>query len=252
MSHPILEKIGLTSKEAEVYETLLKLGESPVSDILKETRDHPQIIYRAIDSLLSQGLVIETYRRHRKYVRAEDPRILEQKEEKKLEELRSNIPQLLALQKSSKDAIVRVAKGNEAVRSLRLRAIDSLSEGDIFYIIGASGDRYYEIMADQHAELERKRIKKKICRKLLSFESQKSQLEQDQFKNLAEFRYLPEEYPIPSSTNIFANTVAIIIWEPEPIVITIESPQVAESYRHYFSTLWQIAQPNLGTVGKAK
>lgn len=240
MSYPILEKIGLSPKEAEVYEVLLKLGESPVSDILKETQDHPQVVYRAIDSLLAQGLVIETFRRHRKYVRAEDPRVFEQRAEKNLEELRINIPELLALQKSSQDAIVRVAKGNEAVRSLRLRAIDTLSDGDTLYIIGASGDRYYEIMADQHAEIERKRIKKRICRKLISFESQKTQLERDHFKDLTEFHFFSEEFPIPSSTNIFANTTAIIIWEPEPIVITIESKEVAESYVHYFHSLWKI------------
>ncbi len=240
MSYPILEKIGLSPKEAEVYEVLLKLGESPVSDILKETQDHPQVVYRAIDSLLAQGLVIETFWRHRKYVRAEDPRVFEQRAEKNLEELRINIPELLALQKSSQDAIVRVAKGNEAVRSLRLRAIDTLSDGDTLYIIGASGDRYYEIMADQHAEIERKRIKKRICRKLISLESQKTQLERDHFKDLTEFHFLSEEFPIPSSTNIFANTTAIIIWEPEPIVIAIESKEVAESYVHYFHSLWKI------------
>lgn len=242
MPHPILEASGLTPKEAEVYEILLRLGEVPVADILKETQDHPQVIYRALDGLTARGLVLTTMRRHRKHVRAEDPRVLEKLEQQRLEAIRQSIPELLALQKTDKEAVIRSAKGNEAVRSLRLQAIEILKEGETLYIIGASGDRYYEILREQHAEIERKRIKKKIWRKLISFESQRNQLEQDKFRELTEFRYLPSDYPVPTSTNIFGNTVATIIWQPEPIVITIESKPVAESYKHYFDALWSLAK----------
>lgn len=244
MAIPILETIGLTPKEVEVYTTLLRVGECPIADILKETHDHPQVVYRALDGLVAQKLVIVSYRRHRKYVRAEDPHALEKIEEQRLKEVRQTIPELLALQKGSKDAIVRVDKGNEAVRTLRLKGVDELTAGDTYCIIGASGDRFYEIMADQYAEIERKRIKKGIHRKLLAYVSQKPGIEKhDTWYKLAEFRYLPEDNSAPSSTNIFGSTVAIIVWEAEPLVITIQSQSVAQSYIKYFETLWQMAKP---------
>lgn len=243
MARPILEKVGLTRKEAEIYEVLLRLGESPIADVIKDTKTHPQIIYATIESLIEKGLAMVSYRRHRKYVRAESPHVLKKMEEEKLKELNQVIPDLLALQKMSSDAVIRILRGNEAIRNIRARAIEELPTGEAYYIIGSSGDRFYEIMADNYAEQERKRIKKGIIKKLISFESQKALIKKnDKFTKLAEYGYLPVNYPIVATTIIFNNTVAIQIWSADPIVITIESPEVAESYKHYFETLWRVTQ----------
>lgn len=240
----ILEQIGLTKKEIEVYKLLLRFGESPVADILKETGSHPQIIYRAIDGLVAKGLALITIRRHRRYVRAEDPKIIEQIEEKKLEKVREIIPDLLALQKNSKDAIVRIHKGNEAVRSAREKPIKELEDKKTFYIIGASGDRFYEIMGERFVELERARVKKKIQRKMISFKNQRAGFKKYiKFPQLSEIRYLPENYPVPSSTLIYDKTTIIFIWTKVPIVIEIESEEVTNSYQSYFQTLWEIGRP---------
>ncbi len=123
------ESIGLSAKEVEIYRTVLKLGESPVADILNETQDHPQIVYRALDALSAKNLVFTTYKRHRKYVRAESPRVIEKMAEKQVEDIRQQIPDLLALQKMTKDTIVRVYKGSEGVRSVRDQAIDAVATG---------------------------------------------------------------------------------------------------------------------------
>lgn len=239
----ILEQIGLTKMEAEVYKLLLSFGESPVVDILKETGSHPQIIYRAIDGLVAKGLVLITIKRHRKYVRAEDPKIIEQIEEKKLEKVRGLIPDLLALQKNSKDAIVRIHKGNEAVRSAREKPIKELENEKTFYVIGASGDRFYEIMGERLVEMERARVKKKIQRKMISFENQRAGFKKYlQFPEFSEIRYLPENFSVPSSTLIYDKTTIIFIWSKIPLVIEIESQEVAESYLSYFTTLCKIAK----------
>lgn len=235
----ILEEAGLHPREAEVYYALLKLGESPIADVLRETGLHPQLVYRAIDGLLAKNLIVLSNRRHRKYIRAEDPHLLESLLKNKLEKVQQALPDLLALQSTSQDAIVRVSKGNEAIRSLRARGIEELNSGDIYYIIGASGDRFFEIMRDQYLEIERKRVKKGIKRRLISYESQRANIESGEpTGDLVEYKYLPADYPALTSTNIFSKTVAILIWSADPIVITIESEEVAESYRQYFEQLW--------------
>lgn len=243
MSNTILEKIGLTKREAEIYEFLLRLGDCPISDVLKVTGLHPQIVYRVIDSLVAKGLAVISQRNSRKYVRAESPEVLKKIEEDKLSELRAALPHFLQIQQLSKDALVRVARGNEAVYALRKRGIDELKSGETYYIIGASGQKFYEIMGERYAQIEKKRIKKGVRRKLIAFKNQQSWLDKnDPWRKLAQFRYLDHAYAVPSSTNIFKNTVAILIWSYDPIVITIESPAVAESYRQYFSALWKIAK----------
>ncbi len=238
-----LELLGLKPKEAALYEALLPLGDVPLADVTAILGEHPQIVYRIVDSLSARGLAIVTTRKHRKYVRAEDPRILERIEEQKLQELRSAMPDLAALQKKSADAMVRVARGNEAVRALRAEGIDALKQHETYYIIGGSGDRFYEAMGQKNEEVEKRRIQKKINKKLVTFESQRKLLEKREGRmQFTAFRYLPDTFSIPSSTNIFNNTVAILIWTEEPIVITIESAEVAESHRHYFTSLWGMAK----------
>lgn len=241
VNRQILIKIGLSEREAEIYELLLKLGESPVSDLLKKTQVHPQIIYRAIDGLASKKLITISHRKYRQYIRAEDPHFLEKIEEDRLEELKKTLPDLLALQKSSKDAVVRVDKGNEAIRSMRIKAIDVLKTNEIFYIIGGGAEgKFIGIMAGLHKELEQKRIKKGIIKKMISFKNQKKLVEKtNPFKELTENRYLPENYPTPSSTFIYSNFVSLVVWSEVPLVINIESEEISQSYKQYFEYLWQ-------------
>ena len=243
MAYPVLTKLGLTKKEADVYETLLRLGDTPIADAIRATGNHPQIVYRAVDGLIKKNLATTTRRNNRLYARAESPRILEKLEAEKLEELRRSLPQLLSIEQLSKDAIIRVARGNDAVYHLRKRGIGELTKGHTYYIIGASGNRFYEIMGERYSSIERERIKKGIKKRLIAFKNQRDSLRKhDPWRALAEFRFLPQAFAVPSSTNIFKNTIAILIWSYDPIVITIESKEVAESYRHYFGALWKNAQ----------
>jgi sugar-specific transcriptional regulator TrmB len=242
MKTAILEQVGLTRKEAEVYETLLKLGEVPISAVLKATSSHPQVIYSTIESLTGKGLVTALSRRNRKYVRAEDPEILLTRQKDRLRELDEAMPQLRALRDVPPNAVVRLSRGNEAVRALRMRQVEETPPGGTDVVIGGSGEAYWNSMGPQRLEYERKRINKGICKRLVTFESQRDFLEQPGIqRELAEFRYLPERHGIPSTTMLFQDTTAIVIWEMDPIVITIESEGVTKSYRNYFESLWKIA-----------
>lgn len=237
----LLQELGLTKRAAETYEILLKLGESPVSAVIHELKAHPQIAYRAVDELVERGLVTAIMRKYRKYVRAEDPRLLMRLQEAKAKELALAMPDLMKMRKDSKDSIVRVMKGEDAIRRLRARGIEELPVGGSYYVIGASGSRFYDIMGDFFAKLEKKRLEKKIKRMNISFESQRELVVKrgDQKTRLVEWRYLPESFRVPSSTNIFNDTVAILVWAEEPIVVVIESKEIAESYRSYFKALWK-------------
>lgn len=239
-----LEAVGLTRKEAEIYTALLRLGESPVADLIKATQTHPQIVYSVLENLGQKKLIIESFRRNRKYVRAEDPHILKRQTEKKLAELEDILPDLLRLQRSSNDAIIRVDKGNEAVRRVRELALEVLSKGDTFYILGGGAQgKFIEIMGDWHTTLERQRVRKGIIKRMLAFENQRELIKRtNKITTITETRYLAENYATPTSTFVFGRFVATVIWSGEPIVITIESREVAEGHINYFETLWKMAK----------
>ena len=244
MNHDITEQLGLTSKEFEVYKTLLQLGNSPVVSILKATQDHPQVVYRALDSLEAKGLVLSTIKQHKKYVQAETPHALAEIAKNRAFQVQKIIPELLALQKNSKDAIVRIYQGVEGVRQAREHVYRDMKEGDTYYIIGGSGDRYYRIMGKRLIhQIEQDRIKKKIWKRMVTFENQRELLKtHDPYKEYAEVRFLSENFPVLASTSIYGDNVLIYIFTENPIVILIESSEVAESYVHNFEILWKSAK----------
>ena len=240
----VLQSFGLTPLEVETYETLLALGDVPVSDLTKAMKRHPQVVYRLIEQLASHGLLVTTVRKHRKYVRAEDPDVYLRTQARKLQELKSALPTLKALQQVPQEARVHIERGVEAVQGLRRKAWSELSAGETYYIFSASGDHFYRAMGQTLQPLEAMRIKRGVRKKLLAFESQRARLQEREkgWAKLSEIRYLAENHLVPTSTNIFGSVTAIQIWAEEPIVIVIESADVAQSYKDYFNSLWKVAK----------
>lgn len=239
----VLRGLGLNTMEAEFYELLLPMGDVPMADIIAVTGRHPQVVYRLVDQLVSKGLAVSDTRRHRRYVRAEDPRILERIQAEKLQKLHDALPAFRALQRTPKDVKVRIERGREAVQSLRMRAFEDMVPKSTYYILSASGTDFYTTMGDMFRKSESLRIKRKVQKQMLAFQSQRRFLdEHETLRKGMEVRYLSEEFAVPTSTNIYANTVAIQIWSPDPIVILIESTEVAQSYKDYFAALWKVAK----------
>jgi predicted transcriptional regulator len=239
----MLETLGLSTMEAECYEKLLPMGDVPMATLTAAMKRHPQIVYRLVDQLAAKGLAVTETRLHRKYVRAEDPKMLERVQLEKLRKIREALPSLHALQHQPSEARVRVERGVEATRTLRRRAFSELPVGGTYYILSPSGEHFYETVGREHVEvLEQLREKRKVTKKMIAMESQRQYLEREEHWKYVETRYLPETYPVPTSTNIFGSTVYIQIWSQDPIAIVIESEEVATSYRDFFETLWKMGR----------
>jgi predicted transcriptional regulator len=243
MLQSLLQTLGLSTMEAECYEKLLPMGDVPMATLTAAMKRHPQIVYRLVDQLVAKGLAVTETRLHRKYVRGEDPKMLERVQLEKLRKIREALPALHALRRQPSEAQVRIERGPEATRILRRRAFTELPIGGTYYILSPSGENFYTTVGMQHVEeLEQLRVKRKITKKMIAMESQRPYLERYEHWKYVETKYLPETYPVPTSTNIFGSTVYIQIWCTETILIVIESAEVAKSYRDFFETLWKMGR----------
>ncbi|MBI5004441.1 hypothetical protein HZC00_05110 [Candidatus Kaiserbacteria bacterium] len=236
----ILTDIGLTKTESAVYERLLRLGEVSVSALQKSLKLHPQIIYRTVEGLGAKGLVAVYSKKNKKYVSPEHPKKLEELEKARLARLKDAMPELMQMMQPHKqDALVKTSVGIDAIRAFRRLAIDTLKHDDSLLIIGASPDRFYTAMGDEFGEIETKRIKKKIWRKIIASPAGREQFEKDPYREHTLFRYFSASQPATSTITIFANHVGITIWATDPILLHIRNEDVAASYRHYFDELWK-------------
>ena len=238
----ILNHIGLSEREAEVYLALLRLGEVPIIELLKATKLHPQIIYRTLDNLAASQLVLVSVKRHRKVVRAADPVKLAALERQRSEAFQAIIPDLQKIQATIPGVAIQVTKGDEAVPAFRTEGYQTLTAGEIYYVLSGAG-RYYHAMGKRYGIAEKIRIKRGVHKHLVAFKNERGEIERlDTFRDLAEFRYVNALFPVPTSINFYRNTTGIIIWAHEPVVIRIDDIEVTKSYRDRFTEIWKTAR----------
>ncbi len=238
----ILTHIGLSEREAQVYYELLRLGEVPIVELVKATGAHPQVVYRALDRLSAQELVLISIKQHRKYVRAESPRKLAAIEHERSQEFKAAIPDLLKLQVALPGVAVKVTKGDDAVPAFRREGYKTLEAGEVYYVLSGAG-RYYHAMGKHYGPAEKIRINRGVLKHLVAFKNERGEIERlDVYRALAEFRYVNALFPVPTSINFYRDTTGIIIWAREPVVIRIDDAEVTKSYRDRFMEVWKTAK----------
>ena len=127
MDSSLLEDIGLTKSEINVYLALLELGSSSTGKIVDKSGASSSKIYEILDRLMQKGLVSYVVKSGVKYFEAADPnRILDYVNEKESrlikqkEKIKSLIPELELKRKISKyksEEEVIVKHKNEAIRN---------------------------------------------------------------------------------------------------------------------------------------
>lgn len=232
-----LERLGLNRNEAKIYLALLDLGEAPAGQVSKKTQINRTTIYDSVERLIQRGLVTYVIKANKKIFQPVPPiKILEKiKEEEKI--AKEILPELEARFKQPKEKEEsNIYKGRLGIKSI-LHDILNLKE----YVAFGSSGRFLEIMKHDFELFQKRKKELKInARVILSENSRKS----DQVKIAhTKFKYILDEFSSPTTTFVYGENTAIIIWSTTPIATVIKSKQVAQSYLNYFNLLWGISTP---------
>ena len=242
-----LEKIGLKEKEAKVYITLLKHGESLANSLSKETDILRSSIYDYLDVLIEKGFVSYTIKSGKKYFHAVSPsKILDNFEEQKNREqeaLKEIVPKLSELQNiSEKKANVQVFEGKEGMKTAFSYILKESPKEILAY--GSSGVSHRLIpffMEHWHKQ----RIKQNIHIRIIYNNTPEAQ---DRIKNgpsikLMDIRLIPIKNFSLTGTMIYNNKVLITMFNPDsPLAILIESDHIFQGYKDNFEVLWKTAK----------
>lgn len=241
----ILKRFGLSDKEIRLYLTLLELGTASSGELIKRLGFYSKTVYEILEKLMNKGLVSYVIKANIKYFEAVDPEkfldILKEEEhiiKQKEKELRKIIPQLKAKRKLSKEPQeATIYKGKKGMKSV---FDDSLKQKKEILVFG-SGGKFKETFELEYIIWQKKRLKKKIPLKILWNKKFISKLKE--FKTpLMKIKVLPEIFDNPVPVMIYDNKIVIIIWSKQPIVFSVRSKEVAQSFKNYFEFLWKIAK----------
>lgn len=242
-----LEKIGLKEKEAKVYIALLKKGEALANQLAKDTDILRSSIYDYLDILLEKGFASYVIKSGKKYFHAVAPeKILDNfEDQKRIEDvaLREIVPELVKLQNINKKGVsVETFEGREAMKTALNRILRDNPKEVLVY--GSSGAAH-KLLPFFMEHFHNRRVKQKMHMKVMynDTEQSKERVESGPSLKNSEVRFLPNYGTSVSGNLIYGDKVMIFLLNPEtPLIIAIESEDVAKQYRDNFYVLWKASR----------
>lgn len=250
MDYKLLEDIGLTKSETKVYLALFKLGSTSKSPLVKVSGISSSKIYEITDKLINKGLVSYVLINKVKYFKAAPPGRLREylkEKKKKIEKQEENLDSLIfSLDKSynilASTTSAEIFEGWRGMETVFEDLINTLKKGETTYVFGASKgmdskktQRFYSQYMDRSYA---RGIKVKI---VMNEDSREYYKTAKGIKKHVKVRFLKQT--TPAEINISKEKVLIIILKETPLVIRVNSKEVASSFKQYFDVMWKQAKP---------
>lgn len=236
-----LEKIGLTSKEAKIYLTLLEINESHPSTISKKSGVKRPTTYVILEQLREKGLVSYLQKNGKTLFRAIDPRKLLEEEKNKMSLIEESLPELISL--NSKYGIrpqMSIFEGKNGLIQIMEDTLTTteplLCWCDVEIATGTLLSDYFPVY-----------LKKKIQRKIFLkgiFTHNKGGLKHKKNgkEELREVHLIPKEkFPFKNEINIYDDKVAIISHQ-DSIGIIIQNQSIADTQKAIFNLGFEYAK----------
>ncbi|MFH1650145.1 MAG: helix-turn-helix domain-containing protein [Candidatus Woesearchaeota archaeon] len=249
MIESALKEAGLTAGEIKAYLALLELGASSTGPISKKSKLSGSKVYEVLERLKGKGLVASFEKNNVMHFEALSPeRLLDYLDDRKktIDKEKASIarvlPQLLAFKKTAPQSAAKLFIGWQGIKNANEDIIMTLKKGEEWLTMGLSDQPLSWERHFTHRQTERAR--KGIILKHLLNEKYKRLYETRKKLPHSSYRFLPKELEMPTSTEIYANKVLIMIMvQASPLAIMIENKDVADSFRKYFEVLWKTAKP---------
>lgn len=237
LSRSVLTSLGLSGAEAAVYLAALELGESHMQDLARKSGIKRTSIYNFIDELKDRGLIVELKKKRRSVYSAVHPQKLLEIEQTKISELERAMPELLAIQNSSKTK-PRVTFYN-GIDGIKTVYADMLREGkeilaleDLEHMRATLPRSFYEHFPAERARrnIHFRSIVRDSPEARRVTEKNVSLLRQSKLLATADWR---------TEINIYGDTVALMSFRANmPFCVLINDRDIAETLRTAWNELW--------------
>ncbi|MDP2691336.1 MAG: helix-turn-helix domain-containing protein [bacterium] len=235
----VIQSLGFTEKEANVYLSLLELGNCTLSSISRKVRLPKEETYLILKKLVDNDYLWSLDSGKSLQFGALSPQKLIELFENKLEKARMVLPELSALDNLNQvKPRISYYEGRKGMINIME---DSLSaQGDI--LCWADISIAHETLADYYPEYIRKKNVRNIFVRGIFTDDPKSQefMKKGELEK-REVRIIPrEKFPFKNEINIYNDSVSIIAHR-ELVGVIIQSKDIAETQRSIFKLGWEYA-----------
>lgn len=240
----ILNKIGLSDKEAAVYLALLELGTATVYPIATKAGIKRPTTYLILDQLQQKGLVGIVPHTKKALYTAESPERLLAEMHRKEELLKRFLPNMLALYNVKKEKPqVQLFEGKEGVRLVYNKIFESDSVwffGTIQEVLKIDPEAWEEFLKKAK---ERKFQIRDFLIRTPEDEAYAKRVKADQaYRDHYEIRFLPQNFRFANDNAIFGDNVVFFSFRPQIFAVMITSREIAQSLKVLHELAWKNAE----------
>ncbi len=240
-----LLRLGLTSGEARVFLSLLKLGSAKVGQIVKDFHVSYSKVYNVLDRLSAKGLVSHIILGNVRYYDAVEPYRLEeyikskeQEVRKQLETANKVIPELVKVaNRNRQNDMAEIFIGDKGIRTAyEILLRDATSKDILYYFYPFEG--YHPIASPFYSRLYLFQKQKKVQQRGIATRDFKKSKHYAEISKGVKMKFV--DFPLPATMDIFKDKLLIISWE-NVTAILITSKEIARHFRNYFDSIWKLA-----------
>ena len=239
----ILNDIGLSNNESEVYLASLSLGATTILRIARSAEMKRSTVYSIIDSLKQKGLMKTEIKGLKSTFVAESPERLEIILENRKNEFKNNLPEFLALYNlKDTQSTIKYYEGFESLKNIYMETLKEINPHEDYLVI-TNQEKWFNLDQKFATDYIEKRAKLHITTKLLFQDSIVARDHKRFERNYNEsVKILPPETQLQVDTIILPKKL-IITQTVAPIsVIVIENQSVVQLQKTMFDLIWKSIQ----------
>ncbi len=234
----VLTEVGLTSNEAKVYVSLLRVGEGSATKVADAAKMHRPNVYDSVERLIEKGFVSYRLLGRTKVFKAAEPKRLLDSVVEKEEKLKKVLP-TLELEKGLSE-VKSHAETYEGIRAFRQVLTGLLDYRKTIYAFGIPGF-VPDIVKDFICHFHKQRIKIGLEMKHIYNDDAKERIEYLNSLEHTSAAYLPEEYNTPTTTIVCGDEILLVGWKPL-VFVRIVNRGLADGYQRYCELMLRSAR----------
>lgn len=237
----LVETMGISEKESQIYLALLELGQATVIEIANKTKIKRTTVYNLLPGMIHSDLVKTAINKKHRIFFVDDVRNLQSKLEDKQRSIGKLLPELAAMHNILPiKPKVTYYEGEAGMKDLYLDTLNSSRAGDIIYAYTGMND-FYNIFPKDFAEYYiNERVKRKIRVQVIA---PKTPAALDWLntapQTLREIKLLDDpNFTFKADMEIYGNKVALISYKENFMGVIIESKEISDMQKFAFKLMW--------------
>jgi sugar-specific transcriptional regulator TrmB len=236
----VLQEVGLTYSEVQVYLVLLELGPATAGPLLNKTGFQNSVLHRALNSLVQKGLVGFVFSGKNKVYQSEPPQrllgLLDQTK-KGLEEILPVLEKKTSVfnQKYSSEMFL----GLRGVFSAILSLIENGSHGDELLSFSVIEPHEVQEIYDFYRKYYLVRKEKGIITKIMG--NNRARITWEKQYTVEQLKFLHARYTdieFPQGVIIFQDKLLLIQYGKAPSAVKIINKEMTENFRKFFYSVY--------------